>query len=259
MTDDRADRRPERHRSDNSSDHQVDWGAIDADAQRLRDTRDPTDTRDDVLTISDTRSSAALLDRGDPLDPARARISVPDLYPNRFDAPTGDQVEALRTAWLDDPRPGHWVDRVNPGADSPGRWTNCADCARAVQSTIDGNPTVASEIGPDGLPLRSADGPILGEEPDYTEQWSADRAVPMSYEQIADAVRQSGGSAIVFGYSAEGGHAFNVVADGHGDVQWIDGQLGEVGEWPPPYADTFDRTEAILFPHDTARTPRGDR
>lgn len=193
--------------------------------------------------------SRPLLDRGEPLDPSRVGVSVPELHPDHFTGPTADERTAIRRAWEADSSPEHWVRHVNPGGDSdPARMVNCADCSRAVQLTLEGRPTAAAALDAGRLPLQSDVGDGAGEAPDYTEQWSADRARPMTYEQVADELRRSGGSAIVFGYSEEGGHAFNAVLDDSGRVTWIDGQLGEVGEWPPPYRSTFTETEAILFP-----------
>jgi hypothetical protein len=205
---------------------QVDWSALDR---------------------ASSIDTVPLLDRDEPLHPERAGAPVPELYPDRFElADPVDQLE-LRAAWSADQRPEHWVALVNPERSDPRRMVNCADCARAVQRTFDGDPTTAAALHPDGLPLRSVDGPVAGEAPEYTEQWSADRAQPMDYDEIAAAVRSSGGSAIVFGYGPEGGHAFNAVLDESGEVRWVDGQLGEVGDWPPRYRSTFPHTEAIIF------------
>ena len=206
---------------------------------------------DDVPADTPPLLDARALDH---LDRRRAGVPVADLRPDRLDrAGTGD-ADTLRAAYEADPRPDAWIDRINPGfeadvvAGRAGRTENCAECARAVQATLDGRPTAAAAISADGLNL-AGEPPGGGEHPVYTEQWAGRRAETATYDQIGARLADTKGSAIVFAFG-ETGHATNAHWDAaRGEVRWLDGQLGVDDRWPPAeLRERFPRTTAIFFP-----------
>jgi hypothetical protein len=140
--------------------------------------------------------------------------------------------------------PDEWVAAINgDGIDQPGRRGNCIDCTRAVEANWRGDDAVAA-------PLRSP--AARGTTLDRLESWSGGRLVPTSLEAIERRLTElgHGSSALVAStWDSGGAHAYNAVNRG-GIVTWIDGQLGEVGPWPPRYARNVDHTLAIFLGPD---------
>lgn len=224
----------------------IDWHRLDL---RHRDGQDGSD----LPPVGDP-GDHRLLEDGEALDPSREGRPVSDLHPDRLTAPTLEQQRGIADAVARDGRVDGWVGAINPDFARDARdgradhTTNCADCARAVQSTLDGRPTAAAAIHPDGLPL--AGSPERGgESVAYTEQWAGRRADTVGYDEIGRRVAADRGSAIVFA-TGDGGHAFNAVwSPEHGRVRWVDGQSGETGDWPPDHlAARLPRTSALFFP-----------
>lgn len=232
-----GDTRPEHldHRPDRSTDR-IDFTSIDAAAERAAGQR----AEQRLLTSAENRE----------LISDRQRVPVDVFHP--------DRLKAADTAALDNLMETHpsranvvdWSPEINPGfiddavQGRAGRTQNCADCARAVQETIDGSPRVASAIDDRGLPLDS--GRAAGEDVAYTEQWAGQRFVDADYEAVARRVAADHGSAIIVGFG-NGGHAFNAVWDGQ-RVKLVDGQTGRTYDWErAPYRDRFDTFQAIYF------------
>lgn len=249
----------------------IDWGGLqprglqDAtepvhDQTRLLEARlDPTDLPSTTDRRPADHTDLLTADDADRLMPDRADVAVADLHPDRLAPPSPAEVADLRRAWEADPRPEAWIDRINPAwmgdavEGRPGHTENCADCARAVQATLDGRPTAAGAIDAEGLPLRDhpADG---GEHPAYTEQWAGRHAEVASYRDIGDRVADSRGSAIVFA-QGDGGHAFNAIwSPERGRTMWADGQTGEVGDWPPAHLQERMPDSRAIFFRDARRT-----
>ena len=190
----------------------------------------------------------------DRLDPAREGVSVSTLHPDRLAGPSLDETRRIAEAVATDGRVETWVRSVNPtfAADArSGRAShteNCADCARSVQATLDGHPTAAAAISPEGLPLAGS-AEEGGEHSAYTEQWAGRQAETTDYRDIGRRLEVDHGSAIVFA-SGDGGHAFNALwSPDRGRVLWADGQTGEVGDWPPAHLEALmPSTRAIFFP-----------
>jgi len=186
------------------------------------------------------------------LDAALDRVPPSDCFPDRYERADESDVQRLAEARAESADPRDWVDLINPGADAAdagiGRLQNCAECARAVQETLDGRPTVAASLVCGGPDARTK-GPNTGEQPQVTEVWADKKFEPVSYQEIEERLWRDGGSAIIAGYGPSvSGHAFNAVFV-DGAVRSVDGQVGEVTDWPDPeLAARFPDTSAIFFP-----------
>jgi hypothetical protein len=145
--------------------------------------------------------------------------------------------------------PENWIGSVNqPGMQAPGRNNNCAECARAVQSTWAGEPGNAAAMAP-----RKA-----GEPPARMTEFTGVASKSATMEQISDKLTQLGpGSSAIVGFDRTlgTGHWFNAVND-KGTIKAVDGQSGRVGTWPPSRQGVrFDKTDmaasdAIFFGPD---------
>lgn len=205
------------------------------------------------LTAIHLDGPADRLAPGAALDPARTRVAVAELHPDRLTPGTPAQDDRLAAAIAEDPRPEYWIPHVNPGfvgdalAGRAGRTENCADSARAFQDVLDGRPHTAAAIDERGLPCADRESG-MGEDLQYTEQWAGRRSEATSWAEIEAAVRDRHGSAIVFAFGSGEGHAFNAYTDDAGNVRWGDAQSGDTGPWPPEHLRAaFPTTRAIVF------------
>lgn len=146
--------------------------------------------------------------------------------------------------------PETWAGDVNqPGMDAPGRDNNCAECARATQSTWAGEPATAAAM---------AD-PNAGEPTARMTEFAGASPESASMDQVADRLTELGpGSSAIVGFDrgpGELGHWFNAVNDG-GTIKAVDGQSGLTEAWPPSEDGLgFDESEmtasdAIYFGPD---------
>ncbi len=127
-----------------------------------------------------------------------------------------------------------WLGDVNPNFDefdteSP-YCNNCGSCAYAVYQRLEGNDPTA---------CASADN--IGYNDEMTALTGMDQ-VPMSPQEIEQRLLSEGeGAHAIIGIDrAEGaGHWFNAACL-NGRVVAIDGQSGEIREWPPDYGDVVN-------------------
>lgn len=142
-------------------------------------------------------------------------------------------------------RPEAWAGDINP-ADGD---NNCGECARAVDSTWNGNPAAAAAMS-------DADAP--GEPVARMREWAGQEPAAASMSDVGRRLEELGpGSSAVVGcdWKDGGGHWFNAVNDG-GTVKAVDGQSGTVEGWPPSAGGLgFDETDmrhsdAIFFTAD---------
>lgn len=129
---------------------------------------------------------------------------------------------------------------------------NCADCARAVESTWRGQTEqAAGRLSP---PFNEAP---PGESPQRLEEWTGRTLQPVDQTDLAELIGRAGhgSSAIIEVTVARGnrvwGHAFNLV-NHHDSVLAVDGQTGEVWDvtsgrdWFPS-ATWPERTEVLAM------------
>ncbi len=189
------------------------------------------------------------------LQPERYRMAVDSLHPDRLRPAEPASLDRLQETRPERTNVSDWAPRVNPGflhdamLGRSGRTQNCADCARAVQDTIDGHPRVAASIDRRGLPLDGES--ASGEDVAYTEQWAGQRFDDSDYDSIGRRIQEEQGSAIIAALGRTGGHAFNAVWDGE-SVRLVDGQTGRTYPWEDaPYRQRFNKFRAIHFPGGT--------
>lgn len=121
-------------------------------------------------------------------------------------------------SWLGDINPGYTGDPFDPRA------SNCGMCAAAVFARLEG-------IDP---------GAVAGTRTlsvEAMEELTGRQQIPMSPSEMRDALIAAGpGSHAVVGIdrSFGAGHWFNAYYDGQSVVA-IDGQSGEIRDWPPEY------------------------
>ncbi len=124
--------------------------------------------------------------------------------------------------------PEGWAGLVNgAGIDSPGRDNNCIDCARSVESTWRGAPTMAAAM---------ADANATGTDAHRVTEWSGGELVAANYGDVDQRLGElgEGASAILVSSwkGGRGGHAYNAINDG-GVVKFVDGQSATLSRWPP--------------------------
>lgn len=122
--------------------------------------------------------------------------------------------------------PENWAADVNQDRDAPGRDNNCGECARAVDSTWNGDPAAAAAL---------SDPDSAGEPVARMTDWAGQAPAAASMPDIQQRLDDLGpGSSAVVGcdWNDGGGHWFNAVNDG-GTVKAVDGQSGRVETWPP--------------------------
>jgi len=123
-----------------------------------------------------------------------------------------------------------WINEINPNFD-PYDWdspycNNCGSCAFAVEQRFEGNPDIAATS--ENIGTVAEMNALTGME-----------QVAMSPEEIQDyLISQGPGSHGIVGIDRVSGpgHWFNAYYDGQ-KVVAIDGQTGQVSDWPPDYGD----------------------
>ncbi len=123
-----------------------------------------------------------------------------------------------------------WIEDINPKYD-PFDWespysNNCGSCAFAVEQRLDGNESIA------------ATSENIGTIEEMNKATGMEQ-VAMSPNEIKDyLISQGPGSHGIVGIDRVSGpgHWFNAYYDGK-KVVAIDGQTGEINDWPPDYGD----------------------
>lgn len=145
-----------------------------------------------------------------------------------------------------------WVN--DGGAEQPGRGDNCADCARAFESSWRGQPQVSAA---------RADGQG-GEDFRRIEEWLGVPLERSSFARIGSELADSGHGAsayVVVIWRGGGGHAFNAV-NYQETVLFVDSQPtgGAVDTWPPTRSSPgygFDESDVSMV-FVSHRQPRLD-
>lgn len=165
--------------------------------------------------------------------PSASRPDIASRYPADY-VPSTDpppQVDGPHDS------PEKWAADVNPDRDAPGRDNNCAECARAVDSTWQGNPAAAAAM---------ADPDAPGEPVARMSEWAGQAPTEATMSDIQQRLEELGpGSRAVVGFDREDGpgHWFNAVND-EGTIKAVDGQSGLVETWPPSVDGLgFDESE----------------
>ena len=128
---------------------------------------------------------------------------------------------------------GDWIKEINPNFD-PFDWespynNNCGSCAYAVYKRLEGDTDIVATE--ENIGYNSQMEALTGME-----------QVSMSPEEIANRLLEQGdGAHAIIGIDrAEGpGHWFNAACI-DGKVVAIDGQSGEISDWPPDYGDVVN-------------------
>ncbi len=178
--------------------------------------------------------------------PVGADITLPDLatarqaedWWNEWDQPT-----QLGTEPSSDP--SSWISDINStGPTVPGRNNNCIDCARAVEARWRGqDATAASHLDPyaGGLPA------------DLVTDWAGGsfRPIPDINDVAAqlDDLGPGSSAVVVSSWKSGGAHAYNAV-NLDGRTVWADGQINQVGPWPPDYADDISQSWVVYYDVD---------
>jgi hypothetical protein len=146
-----------------------------------------------------------------------ARGASPEFGPGTA-SPTASQALAAIGSWLPEINPGYTGDAFDP------RSSNCGACAAAVFARLEGTMPAAF------AGTRTLSVPEM-------EAFTGGPQVPMSPSAIRDTLIAAGpGSHAVIGIDRTigPGHWFNAYYDGERVVA-IDGQSGEIQDWPPVY------------------------
>jgi hypothetical protein len=174
-----------------------------------------------------------------------SRPSVADAHPEDYTAadhepPAVDQPHESPEGWARD---------INHDETEPGRDNNCGECARAVQSTWEGDPATAAAL---------SDPDANGENISRMVDWAESQPELASMSEINQRLDEMGpGCSAIIGCTwPDGrGHWFNAVNDG-GSVKAVDGQSGSVEPWPPTEdglgfnESQMDRSFAFFFDRD---------
>jgi hypothetical protein len=177
----------------------------------------PDTTQEVPVAAEPTRGAADSADT-----PSADRPDIASRYPADY-VPSTDPPPRV-----DGPHenPEKWAADINSDPDAPGRDNNCAECARAVDSTWQGNPAAAAAMSDPDAP---------GEPVPRMSEWAGEAPTEASMSDIQQRLEELGpGSSAVVGFDREDGpgHWFNAVNDG-GTVKAIDGQSGLTETWPP--------------------------
>ena len=159
-------------------------------------------------------------------------VAIDSEFDNRYDLPQ-ELLDSSSLEKSDIDTISEWISEINPNfdpfdVDSPYS-SNCGSCAYAVYQRLEGY----------------SDACATADNIDYNYQMNAltgMEQVSMTPEEIEETLLESGdGSHAIIGIDrAEGpGHWFNAACFG-GKVVAIDGQTGEITEWPPDYGDVVN-------------------
>lgn len=125
---------------------------------------------------------------------------------------------------------GKWLGQVNPHYGNPffpQAGYNCGSCALSVAKRLNGDTTVTANLDPGDLRTDAGMERATGRTCTY-----------MSFDDIDSYIRSQGaGSHFIIGINRSGslaGHWFNAYYDGE-KIYTIDGQSGQVLEWPYDY------------------------
>lgn len=150
----------------------------------------------------------------------QADLSAQELQYSLSDMKTVDDV----SGWLSDINPNY--DAFDP--ESP-YCNNCGSCAYAVHQRLDGNPNICASVN--NIGFNSEMEALTGME-----------QISMSPSEIEQRLLAEGdGAHAIIGIDrAQGaGHWFNAACL-NGKVVAIDGQSGEIMDWPPDYGDVVN-------------------
>lgn len=174
------------------------------------------------------------------------RPDIPSQYPADYvpsDEADDRRLVELREA---DASPRAWIKEINPGYEADAqrraeqlplsrlnRVQNCADCARSVQDTLDGRAhTAAAGTKETGARIT---------------EWAGHPPEATDYDAVAERLARPGDSAVLAATGPDRfGHAFNAV-NIDGTVCYVDGQIGRVAEWPPPFVEDTSSLNAWYF------------
>ena len=126
-----------------------------------------------------------------------------------------------------------WIGDINPNFDefdleSPYS-NNCGSCALAVYQRLEGNPDSVADA--ENIPYDTDMEALTGMEQVSMSPWDIEKTLLEEGE---------GAHAIIGIDRAEGpGHWFNAV-NIDGVVKAVDGQTGEITDWPPDYGDVVN-------------------
>ena len=126
-----------------------------------------------------------------------------------------------------------WISDINPNfdefdLDSPYS-NNCGSCALAVYQRLEGNPDCVADA--ENIPNNADMEALTGMEQVPMSPWDIEKTLLAEGE---------GAHAIIGIDRAEGpGHWFNAV-NIDGVVKAVDGQTGEITDWPPNYGDVVN-------------------
>jgi len=191
---------------------------------------------------------------GAPLDPAflPPNDSVWTSDPAGYEPPSAADWVGMAGTLTPHSRPDAFAPGLNDGGTAVvNRRHNCADCARAVIACWQGVPQVSAGRTPDPVT-----GEPRGEGKEPTEAWAGQAFAPVDVEDVADRLIALGpGSAAIVAvlWTVGGGHMLNAV-NHRGTVQFVDGQSGRWGPWPPTVSSAgygpehMATVEAIFFP-----------
>ena len=126
-----------------------------------------------------------------------------------------------------------WLKEINPNFD-PYDWSspynnNCGSCAYAVWNRLNGNENMVASANNIGYNSQM-------------ESLTGMKQVPMTPDVIASKlIKQGDGAHAIIGVDREQGcgHWFNAV-NHNGTVYAVDGQNGQIHDWPPDYGDVVN-------------------
>jgi hypothetical protein len=146
------------------------------------------------------------------------RPDVSKLHPDVFKEQDASELAVDRPHQS----PEAWINDINPGNGH----NNCGECARAVQATWSGDPSVAATL---------IDRTKRGEPNACMPEWAGQESEPATMQQVNDRLTELGpGSSAIVGFDkySGSGHWFNAINDG-GVIKAVDGQSGDIEPWPP--------------------------
>ena len=223
----------------------VDWGQVYSDIEAEQTADSIQDSAPENSTISDVSSAEHPADSADNGIESDAGVSdigeeqiLDQINPvSSSDTATPDTTETEPVTDSGDIQSisdvSNWISEINPNFDefdpeSP-YCNNCGSCAYAVYQRLEGNTESCASA--ENIGYNSEMNALTGME-----------QVSMSPEEIEQRLLNQGdGAHAIIGIDrAEGpGHWFNAACL-NGRVVAIDGQTGEITDWPPDYGDVVN-------------------